>query len=167
MNHKTQNGVVKAQKAAIKVANYQGRDDRATSEQVMDPRTRLILFKLLSRGVFEWGERVGGGEAATIRTAAATASTRAHTPSADSDTASDTEALAEMTPFVAHAAAALVFSERLATAGPQILHHPAADRKLAANARGPHQLRALLRTPSKRWQHLVMWKLFWNHILTL
>ena len=53
MNHKTQNGVVKAQKAAIKVANYQGRDDRATSEQVMDPRTRLILFKLLSRGVFE------------------------------------------------------------------------------------------------------------------
>lgn len=28
----------------------QGRDDRATSEQVLDPRTRLILFKLLSRG---------------------------------------------------------------------------------------------------------------------
>ena len=31
----------------------QGRDDRATSEQVLDPRTRLILFKLLSRGALE------------------------------------------------------------------------------------------------------------------
>lgn len=31
----------------------QGRDDRATSEQVLDPRTRLILFKLLSVGMLE------------------------------------------------------------------------------------------------------------------
>lgn len=31
----------------------QGRDDRATTEQVMDPRTRMILFKMLNRGVFE------------------------------------------------------------------------------------------------------------------
>jgi hypothetical protein len=31
-------------------ANYTGRDDRATSEQVMDPRTRLMLFKLLNSG---------------------------------------------------------------------------------------------------------------------
>jgi RIO kinase 1 len=31
----------------------QGRDDRATTEQVMDPRTRLILFKMLDRGLFE------------------------------------------------------------------------------------------------------------------
>ena len=31
----------------------QGRDDRATTEQVMDPRTRMILFKLLNRGLFE------------------------------------------------------------------------------------------------------------------
>ncbi|KAH8054209.1 hypothetical protein JL722_8940 [Aureococcus anophagefferens] len=59
MNHKTQNGVVKAQKAAIKVANYQGRDDRGTSEQVMDPRTRLILFKLLSRGAAALAEAAG------------------------------------------------------------------------------------------------------------
>lgn len=28
----------------------QGRDDRATTEQVLDPRTRMILFKLLSNG---------------------------------------------------------------------------------------------------------------------
>jgi len=32
---------------------YQGRDDRSTVEQVLDPRTRLILFKMLSRGTFE------------------------------------------------------------------------------------------------------------------
>ncbi len=31
-------------------SRHTGRDDRATSEQVMDPRTRLILFKLLSSG---------------------------------------------------------------------------------------------------------------------
>eukprot|EP00613_Pedinella_sp_CCMP2098_P042149 CAMPEP_0171776060 /NCGR_PEP_ID=MMETSP0991-20121206/56915_1 /TAXON_ID=483369 /ORGANISM="non described non described, Strain CCMP2098" /LENGTH=693 /DNA_ID=CAMNT_0012382419 /DNA_START=8 /DNA_END=2089 /DNA_ORIENTATION=- len=31
-------------------AKHQGRDDRATSEQVMDPRTRLMLFKLLNSG---------------------------------------------------------------------------------------------------------------------
>lgn len=31
-------------------ANHTGRDDRATSEQVMDPRTRLMLFKLLNSG---------------------------------------------------------------------------------------------------------------------
>jgi hypothetical protein len=31
----------------------QGRDDRATTEQVMDPRTRLILFKMLARGLLE------------------------------------------------------------------------------------------------------------------
>ena len=35
------------------VSKNQGRDDRATTEQVMDPRTRLILFKMLSRGLFE------------------------------------------------------------------------------------------------------------------
>ena len=30
-----------------------GRDDRATSEQVLDPRTRLVLFKLLNTGLFD------------------------------------------------------------------------------------------------------------------
>ena len=34
-------------------SRIQGRDDRATTEQVMDPRTRLVLFKLLSRGAIE------------------------------------------------------------------------------------------------------------------
>jgi RIO kinase 1 len=32
------------------VVRHTGRDDRATTEQVMDPRTRLILFKLLNSG---------------------------------------------------------------------------------------------------------------------
>ena len=32
---------------------HTGRDDRATVEQVMDPRTRMILFKLLSTGFLE------------------------------------------------------------------------------------------------------------------
>jgi RIO kinase 1 len=27
--------------------------DRATNEQVLDPRTRMMLFKLLNRGVFD------------------------------------------------------------------------------------------------------------------
>jgi RIO kinase 1 len=39
-------------KAMAGVVKHTGRDDRATSEQVLDPRTRLILFKLLSREVF-------------------------------------------------------------------------------------------------------------------
>jgi RIO kinase 1 len=33
-----------------KTSKHTGRDDRATSEQVLDPRTRLIIFKLLSSG---------------------------------------------------------------------------------------------------------------------
>ena len=35
------------------IIRYRGKDkaDRATVEQVMDPRTRMILFKLLSRQV--------------------------------------------------------------------------------------------------------------------
>lgn len=32
------------------ITRHTGRDDRATTEQVLDPRTRLILFKLLASG---------------------------------------------------------------------------------------------------------------------
>ena len=35
-------------------SNHTGRDDRATSEQVLDPRTRMILFKLLSNGFLQY-----------------------------------------------------------------------------------------------------------------
>ena len=46
------NAIVRSEKSGEKRASYQGRDDRATTEQVLDPRTRLILFKLLSNGFF-------------------------------------------------------------------------------------------------------------------
>lgn len=42
------NDIRSSEKKGEKRANYYGRDDRATSEQVMDPRTRMILFKLLN-----------------------------------------------------------------------------------------------------------------------
>lgn len=31
---------------------HTGRDDRATTENVMDPRTRFILYQMLNRGLF-------------------------------------------------------------------------------------------------------------------
>ena len=39
-----------ARKAEVTRARHKDKSDRATSEQVLDPRTRMILFKLLSRG---------------------------------------------------------------------------------------------------------------------
>ena len=50
LSSRVANDVVRSEKKAEKRNNYQSRDDRATSEQVLDPRTRLILFKLLSNG---------------------------------------------------------------------------------------------------------------------
>lgn len=51
LSHSVANSVAKMQDLEVKKRSLtQGRDDRATSEQVLDPRTRLILFKLLSRG---------------------------------------------------------------------------------------------------------------------
>ena len=43
-----QNHIVRSEKKGEKLPNYQDKSDRATSEQVLDPRTRLILFKLLN-----------------------------------------------------------------------------------------------------------------------
>lgn len=50
LSTRVQNDIVRSEKKSEKRPNYYGRDDRATSEQVLDPRTRLILFKLLSSG---------------------------------------------------------------------------------------------------------------------
>eukprot|EP00816_Leptocylindrus_hargravesii_P001419 CAMPEP_0196821068 /NCGR_PEP_ID=MMETSP1362-20130617/77654_1 /TAXON_ID=163516 /ORGANISM="Leptocylindrus danicus, Strain CCMP1856" /LENGTH=465 /DNA_ID=CAMNT_0042200131 /DNA_START=33 /DNA_END=1430 /DNA_ORIENTATION=- len=51
MSHKVNNNVQKMQKMESTVhAKHTGRDDRATVEQCLDPRTRLILFRLLSNG---------------------------------------------------------------------------------------------------------------------
>lgn len=33
-------------------SRHTGRDDRATTENVMDPRTRFILYQFLNRGLF-------------------------------------------------------------------------------------------------------------------
>lgn len=45
-----QNDIIRSEKKSEKRNNYSGKDERATSEQVLDPRTRLILFKLLANG---------------------------------------------------------------------------------------------------------------------
>lgn len=51
MSHKVNNNVQKMQKMESTVhTKHTGRDDRATVEQCLDPRTRLILFRLLSNG---------------------------------------------------------------------------------------------------------------------
>lgn len=38
-------------KGASQTANLKDKSDRATSEQVLDPRTRIILFKMIGRGL--------------------------------------------------------------------------------------------------------------------
>lgn len=54
LSHAVANSVAKMEKMETEKRTLtQGRDDRATSEQVLDPRTRLILFKMLSRGFLE------------------------------------------------------------------------------------------------------------------
>lgn len=48
LSARVENDIRSSEKKGEKRPNYYGRDDRATSEQVMDPRTRMILFKLLN-----------------------------------------------------------------------------------------------------------------------
>jgi len=55
-SHSVSNSISKMHYLATtksKKASHTGRDDRATSEQCLDPRTRLILFRLLSTGFLE------------------------------------------------------------------------------------------------------------------
>mmetsp|Transcript_20446 Transcript_20446/g.31542 ORF Transcript_20446/g.31542 Transcript_20446/m.31542 type:complete len:621 (+) Transcript_20446:56-1918(+) len=53
-SHAVSNSVTKMQNMeTTKKASHTGRDDRATSEQCLDPRTRLLLFRLLSSGFLE------------------------------------------------------------------------------------------------------------------
>jgi RIO kinase 1 len=47
---RVQNDITRSEKKGEKRVSNCGKDDRATSEQVLDPRTRLILFKLLNNG---------------------------------------------------------------------------------------------------------------------
>jgi serine/threonine-protein kinase RIO1 len=54
ISHAVSNAVTKMQHMEQqKKTLVQERDDRATSEQVLDPRTRLLLFKLLSSGFID------------------------------------------------------------------------------------------------------------------
>ena len=50
---RVQNDITRSEKKGEKRVTNIGKDDRATSEQVLDPRTRLILFKLLNNGFLE------------------------------------------------------------------------------------------------------------------
>ena len=50
LSTRVQNDITRSEKKGQKRLNDCGKDDRATSEQVLDPRTRLILFKLLNNG---------------------------------------------------------------------------------------------------------------------
>jgi RIO kinase 1 len=50
LSTRIQNDITRSEKKGEKQISHYGKDDRATSEQVLDPRTRLILFKLLSSG---------------------------------------------------------------------------------------------------------------------
>ncbi|CAM9393089.1 unnamed protein product, partial [Discosporangium mesarthrocarpum] len=52
-SHSVLNDIRRSDKSTQKQSRHTGRDDRATAEQVMDPRTRLILFKLLNRGFIQ------------------------------------------------------------------------------------------------------------------
>ena len=53
-SHKVSNAVSKMHHMeSTKKKSHTGRDDRATSEQCLDPRTRLLLFRMLSNGFLE------------------------------------------------------------------------------------------------------------------
>jgi RIO kinase 1 len=54
LSHSVSNSVTKMeQMETSKRASHTGRDDRATSEQCLDPRTRLLLFRMLSTGFLQ------------------------------------------------------------------------------------------------------------------
>jgi hypothetical protein len=53
-SHAVGNTVTKMQDLEVKKRTlHTSRDDRATSEQCLDPRTRLMLFKMLSNGMLD------------------------------------------------------------------------------------------------------------------
>jgi len=50
LSQSVRNDITRSERAAEKRVTHTGRDERATTEQVLDPRTRLILWKLLNKG---------------------------------------------------------------------------------------------------------------------
>ncbi|CAL1712588.1 unnamed protein product [Somion occarium] len=60
-------GVGVNRKGPSATANQKDKSDRATSEQVLDPRTRIILFKMIGRGLlFEVNGCVSTGKEANV-----------------------------------------------------------------------------------------------------
>ncbi|CAE6458306.1 unnamed protein product [Rhizoctonia solani] len=60
-------GISVNRKAASERANVKDKSDRATNEQVLDPRTRIILFKMIGRGlIWEVNGCVSTGKEASI-----------------------------------------------------------------------------------------------------
>ncbi|KAI0917266.1 hypothetical protein AcV5_007780 [Taiwanofungus camphoratus] len=60
-------GVGVNRKGPSATANMKDKSDRATSEQVLDPRTRIILFKMIGRGlIFEVNGCVSTGKEANV-----------------------------------------------------------------------------------------------------
>ncbi|KAG8734107.1 protein kinase rio1 [Ceratobasidium sp. 423] len=60
-------GISVNRKAASERANTKDKSDRATNEQVLDPRTRIILFKMIGRGlVWEVNGCVSTGKEANV-----------------------------------------------------------------------------------------------------
>ena len=50
LSQSVRNDITRSEQRAERRVTHTGRDERATTEQVLDPRTRLILFKLLNQG---------------------------------------------------------------------------------------------------------------------
>ncbi|KAG8745840.1 protein kinase rio1 [Ceratobasidium sp. 414] len=62
-----QPGISVNRKAASERANTKDKSDRATNEQVLDPRTRIILFKMIGRGlIWEVNGCVSTGKEANV-----------------------------------------------------------------------------------------------------
>ncbi|KAG9099228.1 protein kinase rio1 [Ceratobasidium sp. 370] len=62
-----QPGISVNRKAASERANVKDKSDRATNEQVLDPRTRIILFKMIGRGlIWEVNGCVSTGKEANV-----------------------------------------------------------------------------------------------------
>ncbi|KAH7336950.1 RIO1 family-domain-containing protein [Rhizoctonia solani] len=60
-------GISVNRKAASERANVKDKSDRATNEQVLDPRTRIILFKMIGRGlIWEVNGCVSTGKEANV-----------------------------------------------------------------------------------------------------
>lgn len=87
LSHSVSNSVTKMEQLETsKRASHTGRDDRATSEQCLDPRTRLLLFRMLSTGFLQLIDGcLSTGKEANVYYAKAGRSTQQRGPSIPSE----------------------------------------------------------------------------------